>query len=70
MHTSKPWYKPKWLKNSIFNEKSHKNKRDFNPSNVLMMSDDPTEVIKSINDEFCLYETRQKKKFSTAAFVH
>ena len=25
-------------KNSIFNEKSHENKRDFNPSNVLMMT--------------------------------
>ena len=59
MHTSKPWYKPKWLKNSIFNEKSHENKRDFNPSNVLMMTQQKSLKVLMMN---FVYMRRDREK--------
>ena len=53
-------------KNSIFNEKSHENKRDLIHQ---CFNDDPTEVIKSINDEFCLYDTTENNFSSFCTLI-
>ena len=47
-------------KNSIFNEKSHENKRDFNPSNVLMMTQQKSLKVLMMN---FVYMRRDRENF-------
>ena len=46
-------------KNSIFNEKSHENKRDFSPSNVLMMTQQKSLKVLMMN---FVYMRRDREK--------
>ena len=53
-------------KNSIFNEKSHENKRDFNPSNVLMMTQQKSLKVLMMN--FVYMRRDREKKFFYSCF--
>lgn len=55
-------------KNSIFNEKSHENKRDFNPSTVLMMTQQKSLKVLMMN--FVYMRRDREIFFSAVAFVH
>ena len=53
-------------KNSIFNEKSHENKRDFSPSNVLMMTQQKSLKVLMMN--FVYMRRDREKKFFYSCF--